>query len=38
MKEMRRGTECGVSFEAWDQFEAGDVIQLFEEVQQKRYL
>lgn len=38
VKEMRRGTECGVSFESWDQFEAGDVIQLYEEVQQKRYL
>lgn len=38
VKEMRRGTECGVSFESWDEFEAGDVIQLFEEVQQKRYL
>ncbi|KAG6357946.1 hypothetical protein INS49_013829 [Diaporthe citri] len=38
VKEMRRGTECGVSFESWDEFEAGDVIQLFEEVTQKRYL
>ncbi|KAG8157789.1 hypothetical protein KVR01_012451 [Diaporthe batatas] len=38
VKEMRRGTECGVSFESWDHFEAGDVIQLYEEVQQKRYL
>lgn len=35
---MRRGTECGMSFESWDQFETGDVIQLFEEVRQKRYL
>lgn len=38
VKEMRKGTECGVSFESWDQFEAGDVIQLYEEVQHKRYL
>ncbi|KAK2609764.1 hypothetical protein N8I77_003250 [Diaporthe amygdali] len=38
VKEMRRGTECGLSFEAWDEFEPGDIIQLFEEVQQKRYL
>ncbi|KAL1861818.1 translation initiation factor IF-2 [Diaporthe australafricana] len=38
VKEMRRGTECGLSFESWDEFEPGDVIQLFEEVRQKRYL
>lgn len=35
---MRRGTECGMSLEDWDEFQAGDVIQLFEEVRQKRYL
>ncbi|KAI3402035.1 hypothetical protein diail_4009 [Diaporthe ilicicola] len=38
VKEMKRGTECGLSLEDWDEFEPGDVIQLVEEVRQKRYL
>ncbi|KKF94146.1 Translation initiation factor IF-2 mitochondrial [Ceratocystis platani] len=36
--EMRVGTECGVSFEDFQDFEAGDIIQTCEEVRTKRSL
>lgn len=35
---MRKGTECGMSFEGWQDFETGDQVQLFEEVREKRKL
>lgn len=35
---MRKGTECGLSFEDFEDFKVGDVIQLYEEIQEKRYL
>lgn len=35
---MRKGTECGLSFEEYEDFKAGDIIQLYEEITEKRYL
>lgn len=36
--EMRKGTECGLGFEDWDEFQEGDQIQCFEEHEEKRSL
>lgn len=36
--EMRKGTECGMAFENWDEFQEGDQIQCFEEIKEKRTL
>ena len=36
--EMRKGTECGMAFENWSEFEVGDFIQTYEEISEKRYL
>ncbi|KAJ5130778.1 uncharacterized protein N7515_006817 [Penicillium bovifimosum] len=36
--EMRKDTECGISFENWTAFEVGDHIQCYEEIFEKRYL
>ncbi|QDS71270.1 hypothetical protein FKW77_000946 [Venturia effusa] len=36
--EMRKGAECGLSFEGWGEFEAGDQIQAYEEFEEKRKL
>lgn len=38
IKEMKSGSECGMMFEEFEDFQAGDVIQLYENVEQKRYL
>lgn len=35
---MRKGTECGIGFNAWEGFEAGDQIQCYEERSEKRTL
>lgn len=31
VSEMRKGTECGVGFDGWERFQAGDTIQCLEE-------
>ncbi|EFX04229.1 mitochondrial translation initiation factor [Grosmannia clavigera kw1407] len=36
--EMRKGTECGISFDGWGDFAAGDTIQAYEEIREKRTL
>lgn len=36
--EMRKDTECGLSFQNWLQFQIGDHVQSYEEVVEKRYL
>lgn len=36
--EMRKGSECGMSFEEWDDIEVGDKIQAYEEIREKRRL
>ncbi|KUI72258.1 Translation initiation factor IF-2, mitochondrial [Cytospora mali] len=38
VSEMRKGTECGMFFEEYEDFEVGDIIQMYEEIQEKRYL
>lgn len=36
--EMRKGSECGLSFENWSAFQVGDQLQTYEEVSEKRTL
>ncbi|KAK4990686.1 translation initiation factor IF-2 [Elasticomyces elasticus] len=36
--EMRKGSECGMGFDAWEGFEPGDQIQTYEEKVEKRTL
>lgn len=36
--EMRKGTECGMSFENWVDFKVGDQVQTYEEITEKRAL
>lgn len=38
VQEVRKGMECGVSFEGWDLFEEGDTLQCFEEEHERRRL
>ncbi|KAG2731972.1 hypothetical protein G9P44_004389 [Scheffersomyces stipitis] len=38
IQEARKGNECGLAFERWDKFEAGDTIEVFEEVEHQRFL
>ena len=35
---MRKGTECGMSFENWTDFKPGDQVQCYEETSEKRAL
>ncbi|KAL1836394.1 hypothetical protein VTJ49DRAFT_5218 [Mycothermus thermophilus] len=36
--EMRKGSECGMSFAGWDELQEGDIIQTYEEITEKRSL
>ncbi|KAL2117538.1 hypothetical protein VTJ04DRAFT_7198 [Mycothermus thermophilus] len=36
--EMRKGQECGISFDGWDDMQIGDIIQTVEEVKERRKL
>lgn len=36
--EMRKGTECGMGFEGWKDFQVGDLVQSYEEKVEKRTL
>ncbi|KAF1808919.1 initiation factor 2 [Eremomyces bilateralis CBS 781.70] len=36
--EMRKGTECGIGFDNWEDFKVGDQIQCYDESLEKRYL
>lgn len=38
ISEAKRGSECGLSVENWDKFQAGDIIQAYEEIVHPRYL
>jgi translation initiation factor IF-2 len=38
VQEMRKGSECGIGFENWTDFQIGDFIQSYEEKSQKRSL
>ncbi len=35
---MRKGAECGMSFEGWQDVREGDKIQEYEEVRETRHL
>jgi translation initiation factor IF-2 len=35
---MKKGNECGMSFEDWSDFQIGDIVQSYEEREEKRYL
>lgn len=36
--EMRKGNECGMGFQGWEDFQEGDQIQSFDEKYEKRPL
>ena len=36
--DAKKGGECGIGFEEFQEFEVGDLIQAYEEVQTKRSL
>lgn len=36
--EMRKGSECGMGFQGWEDFQEGDQIQSFDEKYEKRPL
>ncbi len=36
--EMRKGSECGMSFEDWQDVKPGDKIQEYDEIREKRHL
>ncbi|KAI4711549.1 hypothetical protein J4E89_004114 [Alternaria sp. Ai002NY15] len=38
VEQMRKDTECGISFEGWEDFKVGDRIQCYEEKFEKRNL
>jgi translation initiation factor IF-2 len=39
MTEIKKGSECGISFAGdWSDFQQGDLIQIIEEVEEKRHL
>jgi translation initiation factor IF-2 len=38
VEQMRKDTECGISFEDWEGFKVGDRIQCYEEKFEKRTL
>lgn len=35
---MKKGTECGMAFENWYDFSTGDLVQTYDEKEEKRYL
>lgn len=38
VQEMKKGGECGLSFEGWTEFETGDLVQCYEVREEKRFL
>ena len=38
VQEMKKGSECGMGFENWFDFQVGDQVQCYEEKVEKRYL
>lgn len=38
VQEMRKGSECGLGFDGFEAFAAGDVVQCYEVVEEKRTL
>ncbi|MCH0628576.1 translation initiation factor IF-2 [Kocuria palustris] len=38
IEEAKKGNECGLSFKNWDDFKEGDVVEVYEKIEHKRYL
>ncbi|KAI4212777.1 MAG: hypothetical protein LQ351_004479 [Letrouitia transgressa] len=38
VQEMGKGTECGMGFEKWSEFQVGDLVQAYEEKSERRRL
>lgn len=38
VSEMKKGGECGIGFDGWTDFQVGDLVQSYEEKEEKRYL
>lgn len=38
VNEVRKGSDCGVAFTNWQNFEEGDTVEVYEEIQLKRFL
>ena len=38
VSEAKKDSECGLSFDDWDKFQSGDVIQTYEEIKIQRHL
>ena len=38
VQEMKKGNECGIGFDNWFEFQVGDLIQSYDEKEEKRYL
>ena len=38
VQEMKKGNECGIGFDNWIDFQVGDLIQSYDEKEEKRYL
>lgn len=38
ISEAKKGMECGLTFDKWDKFEEGDVVEVYEEIKHQRYL
>lgn len=36
--ELRSGTECGMGFDGWDDFQVGDHVQSYDEKHERRRL
>ncbi len=36
--ETKKGTECGMSFDGWQDMQQGDQIQAYEEIRERRHL
>ena len=36
--EMRKGSECGMAFQGWEDFQEGDQVQSYDEQHEKRTL
>ncbi|KAG9244174.1 translation initiation factor IF-2 [Calycina marina] len=38
VQEMKKGSECGIGFDNWFEFQVGDLLQSYDEKEEKRYL
>ena len=37
-RELKAGMDCGISLEGWQDFEAGDVLEVYDVIEEKRTL